>query len=116
MTAYAPDPVTFAGTNVTADFRTGSASSDSVAAGAVLLVQNTSGATVHNLDLGVNFTYRGAQVSNNLTAGLGKVRYSLPISSWTLIRVPADAGDANGQCSITIDGTATDIKYFVIGA
>jgi hypothetical protein len=112
VTAYAADPVSFAGT--TPNKRTGTASSDSVPQGCLLLVINTT-ANVHNLDLGINATYRGVQVTNSTTAGLGKMRYAIAANASLYIRVPPDAGDANGQCSIAIDNTASDITYYVIG-
>jgi hypothetical protein len=114
MTAYTADQVTIGGTN-TANLRTGTASADTVPAGALLLVNNT-GAGTHLLDLGFNFQPRGFQVSNSTAAGLGKVRFTLAAGSWTPIRVAPEAGDANGQCSVTIDGTASEVKYFVLAA
>jgi len=114
MTDYAPDAATVAGVTTTANLRTGTASADTVPAAATLLVNNT-GAGTHNLDLGDNRTVdAGMQVSNSTTAGLGKHRYTIAAASWTLILVSPNAGDANGRCSVTIDGTASEVKYFVI--
>jgi len=112
MTNYAGDLVSTNG--ATANQRTGSASADAVPAGSLLLVNN-SGAGSHNFDLGVNFTYDGMNPGSAAT-GPGKRRITIAAGSWTLVRVRADAGDANGLCSVTIDGTATEVKYFVIGA
>jgi hypothetical protein len=113
MTDYVADQVTSSGGN-TATQRSGTASADTVPAGALLLVNN-SGAGSHNFDLGVNFSWDGLN-PGSVTPGPGKRRFVLASGSWTPIRVRPDAGDANGRCSVTIDGTASEVKYFVIGA
>jgi hypothetical protein len=112
MTAYASEQVSTNGS--TATQRTGSASSDSVPAGCLLLIQN-SGAGSHNFDLGVNYSYDGLN-PGSVATGPGKRRITVAAGAWAYVRVRADAGDANGQCSVSIDGTATEVKYFVIGA
>ena len=112
MTNYAADQVLSSGN--TANFRTGTASADAVPAGTLLLVQNT-GAGSHNVDLGVNFSYDGLN-PGSVATGPGKRRFTISAGAWMVIRVRADAGDANGLCSVTIDGTASEVKYFVLGA
>ena len=112
MVDYAPDPQ--ASTSGTlGNMRTGTASADTVAAGCLLLVQN-SGAGSHNFDLGVNFSYDGLQ-PGSVATGPGKRRFVIAAGTYTWIRVRADAGDANGRCSVTIDGTASEVRYWTIG-
>lgn len=113
MTAYPADQVSTSG--ATANKRTGSLSSDTVPAGALLLISNSSATVAHNFDLGVNFAYDGLNPGSAST-GPGKRRIVVPISGTVLVRVRSDAGDANGQCSVTIDTPATDLTYYVIGA
>jgi hypothetical protein len=112
MTDWAPDLVTTSGSVTTQ--RTGTGSADTVPAGALLLVQNT-GAGSHNFDLGVNFAYDGLNPGSAAT-GPGKRRITIGAGVAQLVRVKADAGDGNGRCSVTIDGTASEVKYWVIGA
>jgi hypothetical protein len=112
MTDYTADTVNSQGT-ATANLRTGTASADTVPAGAVVLFQNT-GAGTHNIDLGVNYAWDGLAPGSAAT-GPGKRRFTLAAGAWLPVRVRADAGDANGRCSVTIDGTATEVKYFVLG-
>jgi hypothetical protein len=112
VTNYAADQPTTNGT--TGNQRTGTASSDAVPAGSLLLVQNT-GAGSHNFDLGVNFSYDGLN-PGSVATGPGKRRITIGAGAFSIIRVKSDAGDANGLCSVTIDGTASEVKYFVLGA
>lgn len=112
MTNYAADLVNTSG--ATANQRSGTASADAVPAGSLLLIQNT-GAGSHNVDLGVNFTYDGLN-PGSVATGPGKRRITIGAGLFVLVRVRSDAGDANNLCSVTIDGTAAEVKYFVIGA
>jgi len=112
MTAYTPDVVTIDG-SVTANKRTGTASSDTVPANSLVLFTNT-GAGSHNVDLGINFLYRG--LSPGSAATPGKRRITIAAGVTVAVRIPGDAGDANGQCSVTIDATAAEVTYYVIGA
>jgi hypothetical protein len=114
MTDYAADAPTSAGVTVTQ--RTGTASSDTVPAGCVLLVQNT-GAGSHNFDLTINASYDGLGVN---TAAIGNAtgvrRHVIANGAFRLVRVPPGYGDANGRVAVAIDGTPTEVKYTVIGA
>lgn len=111
MTDYAADAATDGGTTVTANFRTGTASSDTVPAGTTLLVQNT-GAGAHTLDLAIGYAWRGLTPGD--PAAAGKRRFTLAAGAWTLINVPADMGDVNGRVAVTISATAAEVKYFVM--
>lgn len=111
MTNYAADQVLSSG--ATANLRTGTASADAVPAGSLLLVQN-SGAGSHNVDLAIGYTYDG--LSPGSAATPGKRRFTITAGAWMVIRVRSDAGDANGLCGVTIDGTAAEVKFFVLGA
>jgi hypothetical protein len=112
VTDYAPDPqAPTAGAAGT--LRTATASADTVAAGCLMLVNNT-GVGAHNVDLGVNYSYDGLN-PGSVATGPGKRRFTIPAGTWMWIRVRADAGDANGRCSVTVDATASEVKYFTIG-
>jgi len=112
MTNYTPDLVTEAGTTA-ATLRSGTASADAVTAGSLLLLQNT-GAGAHNVDITINATYHG--LSPGSAATPGKRRVAITAGQWLPVRVPAEFGDANGLCALTIDGTASEVKFFVLGA
>jgi hypothetical protein len=104
MTDYDGVAPTTAGTVVPE--RSGTAAADTVPAGAVILWRNT-GAGVHNVTLTTNNTVQGLAVADqviNLTASQIKVD-----------RVPNEWGDANGRVAVAIDGTATEVKYYVLG-
>jgi hypothetical protein len=108
---YAADAPADAGTTTT--LRTGSASSDTVPAGALLVINNT-GAGSHNVDLAIGYTWHGLSPGSAATAG--KRRLVLAAGSWTLVRVAADMGDANGRVAVAIDGTAAEIKFICVSA
>src|SRR5262249_6545770 len=112
MTDYAADLPSTSGATPTQ--RTGTASADTVPAGTLLLIQNT-GAGTHLFDLGVNYAWDGLN-PGSVATGPGKRRISIAAGAYALVRVRPDAGDANNRCSVTIDGTATEVKYFVLGA
>lgn len=105
MTDYAATSVgTFSGTAVTE--RSGTTSSDTVEAGALILWRNT-GAGTHVVTLTTSNTEDGLAVADqtiSMTAGQNKVS-----------RVPAKWGDDNGRVAVGIDGTATEVKYSVLG-
>lgn|SRR5512135_1191250 len=111
MTDYAADMPTDAGTVVTASFRTGTASADTVPAGCTLLIQNT-GAGSHTVDLTVGYAWHGLTPGD--AAAAGKRRVTIAAGAWALVNVPGDMGDANGRVAVTISATAAEIKYFVI--
>lgn len=105
MADYAGENVAgFAGSVLTE--RSGTASADTVPAGAMVVWRNT-GAGAHNVTLTTNNTYNGLAIADQVipfTAGQVKGA-----------RVPLDWGDANGRVQVAIDGTATEVKYYVLG-
>lgn len=112
MTDYAAEAPTLG--FVTPTQRSGTASADTVPAGAVVLFQNT-GAGTHNIDLAQNALYEGLQ-TGTAGGGLGKRRVTITTGAFALGRISANAGDASGRVGLTIDGTAAEVKYWVIGA
>jgi len=112
VTNYANDTVTEGGT-VAANQRSGTASSDAVPAGCLLLLNNT-GAGSHNVDLTINALWHG--MSPGSAATPGKRRIVISAAQWLAVRVPVEFGDANGLVAVTIDGTAAEVKYFCLGA
>lgn len=105
MTDYVSTDVTSSvGTAVTE--RAGTPSSDTVEAGAQLLWRNT-GAGTHVVTLTTNNTVGDLAVADrtiSMTAGQSKSG-----------RVPLQWGDANGRVAVAIDGTASEVKYYVLG-
>src|SRR5262245_24278472 len=106
MTAFNADLPTSAGTVTTE--RSGAASgTDTVPAGCTLVVRNT-GAGTHVLTLTIGYQFDGLAVPSRTI--------SIAASAIDLIRVPASYGDANGRVGFSSDGTATEIKYYVVAA
>jgi len=105
MTDYAAETanLTAAGT-VTK--RTGTASADTVPAGAVVLWVNA-GAGTHVVTLTNNQTADGLTVANRTI--------SIPTNSAKAGRVRTEWGDANGRVAVGIDGTASEVTYYVLG-
>lgn len=104
MTDYDGVAPTYGGALVTE--RTGSAAADTVPAGALILWRNT-GAGTHVITLTTNNTFQGLAVGDqtiSIAAGLNRVS-----------RVPNEWGDANGRVAVAIDGTATEVKYDIVG-
>lgn len=105
MTDYAGTNVASnAGTAVTE--RSGTSSSDTVEAGTVVLWRNT-GAGTHVVTLTTNNTVGDLAVADrtiSLTAGQNKAG-----------RIAREWGDANGLVAVAIDGTASEVKYSVLG-
>jgi hypothetical protein len=94
-----------AGTAITK--RTGSASADRVPAGNSVLFVN-GGAGVHVVTLTNTGTLNGLTVGNRtytIAAGSGYLAYI----------DPALDGDGDGYVAVGIDGTATEISYYVMG-
>lgn len=105
MADYAGQAPTSAGTTLTE--RSGTASADTVPAGSLIIARNT-GAGAHTVTFTVGATFDGLAVSSrvvNLAAGAAAA-----------IRVPASYGDANGLVPVAIDGTASEVVYYVVGA
>jgi hypothetical protein len=105
MADYAGQAPTSAGTVLTE--RSGTASADTVPAGALVIARNT-GAGSHTMTFTVGATFDGLAVTSrvvNIAAGAAAA-----------IRVPASYANANGLVPVAIDGTATEVKYYVVGA
>lgn len=93
-----------AGTVITE--RTGSASSDTVPAGAIVLWRNT-GAGTHVVTLTTSNTTQGLAVADqtiSIAAGVNKAS-----------RIHSDWADSSGRVAVGIDGTATEVKYSILG-
>lgn len=105
MANYAADNVSStAGTTVNA--RTGTASADTVPAGAMVLWRNT-GAGTHVITLTNSQQVDGLTVANrtiSITTGAQKAG-----------RINQNWGDANGNVAVAIDGTAAEVVYYVMG-
>jgi len=105
VTAYAADnAASTAGTATTK--RTGTASSDTVPAGAVVVWINA-GAGTHVVTLTNSATQDGLAVGNRTI--------SINATSAKVGRVNSLWGDANGQVAVAIDGTPTEVTYYVLG-
>lgn len=105
MTDYASTDATAPAGTVIIE-RAGTASSDTVTAGSIVLWRNT-GVGAHVVTLTTNNTATGLAVADqpiSLTAGQNKV--SKVLLAW---------GDANGKVQVAIDGTASEVKYDVMG-
>jgi hypothetical protein len=87
--------------------RSGTAAADTLPANAIVVWRNT-GAGTHNVTLTTNNTFDGlalADLSFSLTAGQVKAQ-----------RIKSEWADANGRVQISaIDGTAAEVKYYVLG-
>lgn len=105
MTNYASVDVTSnVGTTVTE--RSGTSSSDAVSAGSVILWRNT-GAGTHVVTLTTNNTVdEGLAVADRTI--------SIPAGATKVSTLDVDWGDANGNCAVAIDGTASEVKYYVM--
>lgn len=93
-----------AGSTVTE--RTGAASGDTVPAGALVLWRNT-GAGTHVITLTNSATQDGLGVDDrtiSITTGAAKAG-----------RIRHEWADSSGEVAVAIDGTATEVKYFVMG-
>lgn len=103
MTDYAADSVdSIAGGAATK--RTGTASADTVPAGATVLWVNA-GAGSHTVILTSNNTYQGLTIgTRTLTVAAGGAYQS---------RIDPLAGDANGRVGVAINGTATEVTYYI---
>ena len=105
MTDYAATDVSSnAGTALTE--RSGTSSSDTVEAGSTVLWRNT-GAGTHVVTLTTNNTVSGdlAVADRTITLTTGQIKAG---------RVPTQWGDGNGRVPVAIDGTASEVKYYVM--
>lgn len=105
MTDYAATDVT-ASTGTAVTERAGTASSDTVEAGALVLWRNT-GAGTHVVTLTTNNTVGDLAVADRTI--------SIPAGTNKAGRVPLQWGDVNGRVQVAIDGTPTEVKYSVLG-
>lgn len=105
MADYSGEAPTSAGTTLTQ--RTGTASADTVPAGSLVVARNT-GAGSHTLTFTVGPTYDGLTVSPRVV--------TIAAGAAAAIRVPANYGDANGRVPLAINGTASEVLYWVLGA
>jgi hypothetical protein len=106
MTDYAATSVSSSeGTTVTE--RSGTTSSDKVEAGAMLLVRNT-GAGTHV----VTFTTANTAPGN---LSVEDEQWSIAAGAVKAGRVREEWGDANGMVPVGIDGTASEVKFYVMG-
>lgn len=103
MTDYAADS-TDSITGAAATKRTGTASADTVPAGSTVLWVN-SGAGAHTVTLTNNKTDQGLTISSRIiTVAAGGAYQS---------RIDPQAGDASGRVAVAINGTATEVTYYV---
>lgn len=93
-----------AGTAITE--RSGTASSDTVTAGSIVLWRNT-GAGAHVVTLTTNNTVNSLAVADQpITLSAGQVKVSRVLLAW---------GDADGKVAVAVDDTASEVKYYVMG-
>jgi hypothetical protein len=106
MTNYAADPVGSPIPGVVNE-RTGSAAADAVPGGAFVLWRNT-GAGAHNVTLTTNNVAAGSLAIADMVIALaaGQVKGGLVLNDWA---------DVNGFVAVAIDGTAAELKYYVLG-
>lgn len=105
MTDYAADNAASSVGTATNE-RSGTASADTVPAGTVVLWRNT-GVGAHNVTLTTNNTVADLAVADRviaLTAGQVKTG-----------RVPIEWGDVNQRVQVAIDGTASEVKFYILG-
>lgn len=82
------------------------AGTDTVPGGCRLLIRNT-GAGVHVVTLVTNQTSYGLAVTDNaINFAAGEIDY---------VYVPMEFADSNGRVGIGVDGTAAEVKYYVLG-
>lgn len=105
MTAQTATAPVSAGTTVSQI--TGAASGDTVPAGSTILMFN-GGAGSHVVTFANNATNDGLAVASRT--------HTIAAGAYRLAKVPSSYGDANGLVAVTIDGTATEVKYWVIAA
>ncbi len=86
--------------------RTGTTNSDTVPAGALVVWRNT-GAGSHTVTLTNNFSYDGSTIAAKvITLAAGEVWVS---------RIKPEWGDANGRVQVAVNGTASEIVYYIEG-
>lgn len=103
MTAQAAVAAVSAGTAITPI--TGTSSGDTVPAGATILILN-GGAGTHVVTIGVTNNFDGLATPNRT--------YSLATGTKQVAKIPSSYGDANGRCTIAVDGTPGEVTYYLI--
>ncbi len=83
---------------------TGASSGDTVPAGSLCIWRNT-GAGSHTVTITTNNTSDGLPIDDQV--------YTIPASGVWAGRIKSEWGDANGRCAVAINGTATEVKYYV---
>jgi len=86
--------------------RSGTTSGDTVPAGALVVWRNT-GAGTHVVTITTNNTQGGLAVADQ--------PITIPAGQTWAGRIRNEWGDANGRCAVGIDGTASEVKYYVMG-
>lgn len=106
MTDYAAESANASGgTAITK--RTGTASADTVPAGAVVLWVNT-GAGTHVITLTTSNTASGLAVADQtISVATNSAKSSRILHEWA---------DANGRVAVAIDGTANEVSYYILGS
>jgi plastocyanin len=105
MTDYAADQVGSI-TGATMTKRTGATSGDTVPAGAFVTWIN-SGAGAHTVTLTNNKVDQGLTIASRV--------YTIPAGGAYAARVDPLVGDANGRVAVAINGTATEVTYYIAG-
>jgi hypothetical protein len=86
--------------------RTGTTSSDTVPAGSMIVIRNT-GAGSHTFTFTNNQQVEGLTVSNRIvTLAAGEVWAGRVSNNW---------GDSAGQVGVAINGTASEVVYYLLG-
>lgn len=106
MADYAATDVSGSVSGTAVTERSGTTSSDTVEAGALILWRNT-GAGTHVITLTTANTEDGLAVADQTI--------SIPTGTNKVSRVLTKWGDATGLVPVAIDGTATEVKYSVLG-
>lgn len=103
MTDYAADQTSgYGGGTLTK--RTGSASADTVPAGSWVTWVNA-GAGAHTITLTSNNAYQALTIANRVI--------TVPAGGAWAAAVDPLAGDANGRVGVAINGTATEVSYYI---
>lgn len=107
MTNYAAEAAGLPGGGAITE-RAGTASSDAVPAGSIVLWRNT-GAGSHDVTVTTNNTAAGglAIADMVITMAAGAIKASQILNDW---------GDANGFCAIAIaNATPSELKFYILG-
>lgn len=105
MTDYAADLANSI-TGATLTKRTGATSGDTVPAGAYVLWVNA-GAGSHTVTLTNNKTDQGLTIGNRII--------TIPAGGAWGGRIDPQVGDGNGRVAVAINGTATEVTYYIVG-